>query len=80
LRQNNATDIFKICQFKLLSFKTAQRYFNLGLNPCLISKFTFTFNQLANAFIQSELQMRKTKEVIKPTIGQKYANAVTSPS
>jgi len=45
-----------------------------------ISKFTFTFNQLANAFIQSELQMRKTKEVIKPTIGQKYANAVTSPS
>ncbi len=39
---------------------------------------TFAFNHLANAFNQSDLQMRKV-EAIKPTKDQQYVSAVTSP-
>ncbi len=39
--------------------------------------FTFTFSHLADAFIQSDLQMR-TLEAIKPTKEQQRASAMTS--
>ena len=39
-----------------------------------IFTFTFTFIHLADAFIQSDLQMR-----VKLTIGQQYVGAVTLP-
>ena len=38
--------------------------------------FTFTFIHLADAFIQSDLQMR-TIEAVKLTVGQQYASAMT---
>ncbi len=40
--------------------------------------FTFTFSHLADAFIQSNLQMR-TIEAIKINKEQQYASAMTSP-
>jgi len=39
---------------------------------------TFTFNKLADAFIQSDLQMRTT-EAVKLTIGQQHASTMTLP-
>jgi len=41
--------------------------------------YSFTFIHLADAFIQSDLQMR-TIEAVKLTIGQQYASAMTLPS
>jgi len=41
---------------------------------------TFTFDHLADAFIQSDLQKRRAIEAIKLTIGQQYARAATLPS
>jgi hypothetical protein len=38
--------------------------------------FTFTFIHLADAFIQSDLQMR-TIEAVKLTVGQQYVSAIT---
>ena len=38
--------------------------------------FTFTFIHLADAFIQSDLQMR-TIEAVKLTVGQQYASDIT---
>ncbi len=43
----------------------------------LLLTFTFTFSHLADAFIQSNLQM-KTIEAIKPTKEQQHASAMTS--
>ncbi len=40
--------------------------------------FTFTFNHLADAFIQSDVQMRRTKEAIRPSREQQYTSALTS--
>ncbi len=34
--------------------------------------FTFTFNHLADAFIQSDVQMRRTIEAIRPSREQQY--------
>ncbi len=32
-----------------------------------MDRFTFTFNHLADAFIQSDVQMRRTIEAIRPS-------------
>ncbi len=40
--------------------------------------FTFTFNHLADAFIQSDVQMRRTVEAIRPSREQQYTSAMTS--
>ncbi len=40
--------------------------------------FTFTFNHLADAFIQSDVQMRRTIEAIRPSREQQYTSALTS--
>ncbi len=40
--------------------------------------FTFTFNHLADAFIQSDVQMRRTIEAIRQSREQQYASAMTS--
>ncbi len=40
--------------------------------------FTFTFNHLADAFIQSDVQMRRTIEAIRPSREQQYRSAMTS--
>ncbi len=40
--------------------------------------FTFTFNHLADAFIQSDVQMRRTIEAIRPSREQQYTSAMTS--
>ncbi len=40
--------------------------------------FTFTFNHLADAFIQSDVQMRRTIEAIRPWREQQYTSAMTS--
>ncbi len=40
--------------------------------------FTFTFNHLADAFIQSDIQMRRTIEAIRPSREQQYTSAMTS--
>ncbi len=40
--------------------------------------FTFTFNHLADAFIQSNVQMRRTIEAIRPSREQQYTSAMTS--
>ncbi len=42
--------------------------------------FTFTFNHLADAFIQSDVQMRRTIEAIRPSREQQYTSAMTSAS
>ncbi len=42
------------------------------------SDFTFTFNHLADAFIQSDVQMRRTIEAIRPSREQQYTSAMTS--
>ncbi len=42
------------------------------------STFTFTFNHLADAFIQSDVQMRRTIEAIRPSREQQYTSAMTS--
>ncbi len=39
---------------------------------------TFTFNHLADAFIQSDVQMRRTIEAIRPSREQQYTSAMTS--
>ncbi len=39
---------------------------------------TFTFNHLADAFIQSDVQMRRTIEAIRPSREQQYTSALTS--
>ncbi len=44
----------------------------------LYSTFTFTFNHLADAFIQSDVQMRRTIEAIRQSREQQYASAMTS--
>ncbi len=38
----------------------------------------FTFNHLADAFIQSDVQMRRTIEAIRPSREQQYTSAMTS--
>jgi len=43
-------------------------------------EITFTFNNLADVFIQRYLQMRRAIKAIKPTIVQQYTRVVTSPS
>ncbi len=43
-----------------------------------IFTFTFTFNHLADAFIQSDVQMRRTIEAIRPSREQQYTSALTS--
>ncbi len=43
-----------------------------------IITFTFTFNHLADAFIQSDVQMRRTIEAIRPSREQQYTSAMTS--
>ncbi len=45
---------------------------------CFIFTFTFTFNHLADAFIQSDVQMRRTIEAIRPSREQQYTSAMTS--
>ncbi len=40
--------------------------------------FTFTFNHLADAFFQSDVQMRRTIEAIRPSREQQYTSAMTS--
>ncbi len=40
--------------------------------------FTFTFNHLADAFIQSDVQMRRTIEAIRPSREQQYTSVLTS--
>ncbi len=47
-------------------------------NDELLIKFTFTFNHLADAFIQSDVQMRRTIEAIRPSREQQYTSALTS--
>ncbi len=37
-----------------------------------------TFNHLADAFIQSDVQMRRTIEAIRPSREQQYTSAMTS--
>ncbi len=39
---------------------------------------TFTFNHLADAFIQSDLQMRRIIEAIRPSREQLYTSVMTS--
>ncbi len=48
------------------------------VNAVVISQFTFTFNHLADAFIQSDVQMRRTIEAIRPSREQQYTSAMTS--
>ncbi len=43
-----------------------------------IKNNTFTFNHLADAFIQSDVQMRRTIEAIRPSREQQYTSAMTS--
>ncbi len=43
-----------------------------------VNTFTFTFNHLADAFIQSDVQMRRTIEAIRPSREQQYTSALTS--
>ncbi len=43
-----------------------------------LSTFTFTFNHLADAFIQSDVQMRRTIEAIRPSREQQYTSALKS--
>jgi len=42
-------------------------------------KNVITFNNLADAFIQTDLQMRGAIEAVKQTIGQQYANVLWVP-
>ncbi len=44
----------------------------------VVLTFTFTFNHLADAFIQSDVQMRRTIEAIRPSREQQYTSAMTS--
>ncbi len=41
------------------------------MNECWTT-FTFTFNHLADAFIQSDVQMKRTIEAIRPSKEQQY--------
>ncbi len=49
-----------------------------GEDPKTSFTFTFTFNHLADAFIQSDVQMRRTIEAIRPSREQQYTSAMTS--
>ncbi len=40
--------------------------------------FTFTLNHLADTFIQSDVQMRRTIEAVRPSREQQYTSAMTS--
>ncbi len=40
--------------------------------------FTFTFNHLADASIQSDVQLRRTIEAIRPSREQQYTSVMTS--
>ncbi len=44
----------------------------------VLQSFTFTFNHLADAFIQSDVQMRRTIEAIRPSREQQYTSAMKS--
>ncbi len=44
----------------------------------LLFTLTFTFNHLADAFIQSDVQMRRTIDAIRPSREQQYTSAMTS--
>ncbi len=52
--------------------------FSASRNCVQILTFTFTFNHLADAFIQSDIQMRRTIEAIRPSREQQYTSAMTS--
>ncbi len=43
-----------------------------------INDIYITFNHLADAFIQSDVQMRRTIEAIRPSREQQYTSAMTS--
>ncbi len=66
-------------------YKTATRLEKLLLSDSDFSAtdfsdltFTFTFNHLADAFIQSDVQMRRTIEAIRPSREQQYTSVMTS--
>ncbi len=53
-------------------------YLQLVQNAATRVHTTFTFNHLADAFIQSDVQMRRTIEAIRPSREQQYRSAMTS--
>ncbi len=54
------------------------KYAIIVLSLFTFNHFTFTFNHLADAFIQSDVQMRRTIEAIRPSREQQYTSALTS--
>ncbi len=55
---------------------TTDLYIMTGLLK--ITLHYITFNHLADAFIQSDVQMRRTIEAIRPSREQQYTSAMTS--
>ncbi len=45
---------------------------------CVCMHLHLHFNHLADAFIQSDVQMRRTIEAIRPSREQQYTSAMTS--
>ncbi len=72
------------CGFMLTESDYTSIYSQHSENQARIKMFvfnwrtTFTFNHLADAFIQSDVQMRRTIEAIRPSREQQYTSAMTS--
>ncbi len=77
LDNSDIIKLAKILHFYLFILEICGVYWNLI--PCQSANFiTFTFNHLADAFIQSDVQMRRTIEAIRPSREQQYTSAMTS--
>ncbi len=61
-----------------LHWKCSRIVNNLSYFDYVDLLITFTFNHLADAFIQSVVQMRRTIEAIRPSREQQYTSAMTS--
>ncbi len=81
LDNSDIIKLAKILHFYLFILEICGVYWNLI--PCqsanfITFTFTFTFNHLADTFIQSDVQMRRTIEAIRPSREQQYTSAMTS--
>ncbi len=76
-------DLRYTCTFLLCTILklTWPYYRNISAISRIVSYYIYiyiTFNHLADAFIQSDVQMRRTIEAIRQSREQQYASAMTS--
>ncbi len=76
---NTTTEHAGLYKVDITGEKLSSQTFNVSVyGECGTFTFTFTFNHLADAFIQSDVQMKRTIEAIRPSREQQYTSALTS--